>query len=55
MCLGLMMQHFLDAGVDSDDANSVMDLIRKEFVNGDCAAVANDDSGIELVDAEEFS
>jgi len=31
-----------------------MDLIRNEFVNGDSTA-ADDDSGIELVDAEEFS
>lgn len=59
VCHGLiMMQHLLDipsTGVDSDDANSVMDLIRKDFVNGDCAAAADDDSGIKLVDAEEFS
>lgn len=42
-------------GVDSDEANSVMDLIRQEFVSGDFAAVQGDDSGIKLVEAEEFS
>jgi phosphoglucomutase len=41
-------------GVDSDDANSVMDLIRNEFINGD-GATPDNDSGIKLVDAEEFS
>jgi hypothetical protein len=32
-----------------------MDLIRNEFVSGDVSSVVPDDSGIELVDAEEFS
>jgi len=38
-------------GVDSDAANSVMDLIRDEFVGG---TSTQDDSGIEFVEAEEF-
>jgi phosphoglucomutase len=42
-------------GVDSSDANKVMDLIRDEFVNGEVSSVADDGSGINLVDAEEFS
>lgn len=41
--------------VDSDAANNMMDLIREKYVNGDLDAVADDDSGIKLVDAEEFS
>ena len=44
----------MSAGVDSDDANNVMDLIRNEFINGD-GTTTDDDSGIKLVDAEEFS
>ncbi|GAX23219.1 hypothetical protein FisN_21Hh099 [Fistulifera solaris] len=38
-------------GVDSDDANRVMDLIRSEFVAGEIA----DNGDIQLVSAEEFS
>lgn len=38
-------------GVDSDAANSVMDLIREKFVDGTIA----DDGVIKLVEAEEFS
>jgi hypothetical protein len=45
----------LSAGVNPDDANSVMDLIRNEFVSGDVSSAASDDSGIELMNAEEFS
>lgn len=41
----------LKKGVDSDDANSVMDLIRREFITGEIA----DDGDIRLVSAEEFS
>jgi phosphoglucomutase len=41
-------------GVDSNDANSVMDLIRDKYINGDISA-ANDESNIKLVNAEEFS
>jgi phosphoglucomutase len=41
--------------VASDAANQVMDLIRDQFVQGDCASVADDDSGIKLRGAEEFS
>ena len=43
------------AGVDSDDANSVMDLIRNKFVSSDLSSLAADDSGITIVGAEEFS
>jgi hypothetical protein len=49
------LTHHSFAGVDSDAANKVMDLIRDEFVGGDLSSVAPDDSGIKLVDAEEFS
>mmetsp|Transcript_9178 Transcript_9178/g.11005 ORF Transcript_9178/g.11005 Transcript_9178/m.11005 type:complete len:172 (+) Transcript_9178:1-516(+) len=41
-------------GVDSDDANKVMDLVRSTFVNGDLSSVADEDSGINIVSAEEF-
>lgn len=40
--------------VDSDAANKMMDLIRDKYVNGELSAVGADDSGIKLVDAEEF-
>jgi phosphoglucomutase len=40
--------------VESGAAEEVMDLIREKFVTGDVAAVESDDSGIKLVDAEEF-
>lgn len=45
--------HFLlfIEGVDSDDANSVMDLIRSDFVAGEIA----DNGDIQLVSANEFS
>ena len=33
----------------------VMDLIRSSFVDGDLDSVPKDDSGIELIGAEEFS
>jgi hypothetical protein len=33
----------------------MMELIRNEFVNGDLASVSDDQSGIKLVEAEEFS
>jgi len=39
-------------GVDSDDANQVMDTIREKFVDGDIASSGSD---IKLVDAIEFS
>lgn len=52
--ISYLLIRMIPIGVDSDDANSVMDLIRKEFVNGDGTA-PDDDSGIKLVDAEEFS
>jgi phosphoglucomutase len=42
-------------GIDSNDANKVMDLIRDEFVTGEVSSAADDGSGINLVDAEEFS
>jgi hypothetical protein len=38
-------------GVDSDAANSVMDLIREKFVNGDIS----EEGDIKLADAEEFA
>ena len=41
--------------VDSDSANQMMDSIREKFVSGDLTAVAQDDSGIKLVAAEEFA
>lgn len=41
-------------GVDSNDANKVMDLVRDSFVNGDASSVATSDSGIKLEDAVEF-
>jgi hypothetical protein len=40
--------------VDSDSANTMMDLIRDKYVNGDLSAIESDDSGIKLVEAEEF-
>jgi phosphoglucomutase len=42
-------------GVDSDAANRVMSRVRDDFVNGDISSVADDESGIKLVGAEEFS
>lgn len=39
-------------GVDSDDANQVMDAIREKFVDGDISSSGSD---IKLVDAVEFS
>jgi len=42
-------------GVDSNDANNVMDLIRDNFVNGDASSVEAGESGIKLMDAVEFS
>ena len=42
-------------GVDSDAANKVMDVIRERFVHGDTALVDQNDVGIKLVDAVEFS
>ncbi len=42
-------------GVDSDAANKVMDLIRKEYVTSDKVALKPDISGIELVEGVEFS
>jgi len=41
-------------GVDSDDANKVMDTIRESFVNGDTSSIAVSDSGVKLVNAVEF-
>jgi len=41
--------------VDSDAANKVIDLIRKQYVYGDKATVEPDDSGIVFVDGVEFS
>lgn len=41
--------------VDSDAANKVIDLIRKDYVYGDKATVEPDDSGIVFVDGVEFS
>ena len=41
-------------GVDSADANKVMDTIRESFVNGDTSSFAASDSGVKLVDAVEF-
>eukprot|EP00978_Attheya_sp_CCMP212_P013347 scaffold33577_cov32-Attheya_sp.AAC.1 len=41
-------------GVESDAANSMMDLIRSSFVENDVSSVAVDSSGIKLVDATEF-
>jgi len=42
-------------GVDSDAANQVMDLIRKEYVSSDTVVLEPDASGIELVEGVEFS
>eukprot|EP00578_Thalassiosira_sp_NH16_P000568 CAMPEP_0181135036 /NCGR_PEP_ID=MMETSP1071-20121207/32410_1 /TAXON_ID=35127 /ORGANISM="Thalassiosira sp., Strain NH16" /LENGTH=667 /DNA_ID=CAMNT_0023221601 /DNA_START=19 /DNA_END=2022 /DNA_ORIENTATION=- len=42
-------------GVDSDDANKVMDMIREKFVNSDVSSAVASESGIKLVDAVEFS
>eukprot|EP00584_Thalassiosira_punctigera_P022767 CAMPEP_0172574828 /NCGR_PEP_ID=MMETSP1067-20121228/136896_1 /TAXON_ID=265564 ORGANISM="Thalassiosira punctigera, Strain Tpunct2005C2" /NCGR_SAMPLE_ID=MMETSP1067 /ASSEMBLY_ACC=CAM_ASM_000444 /LENGTH=679 /DNA_ID=CAMNT_0013367463 /DNA_START=1278 /DNA_END=3317 /DNA_ORIENTATION=- len=42
-------------GVDSDDANRVMNTIREKFVDGDILLAEGSDSGIKLVDAVEFS
>lgn len=42
-------------GVDSGAANEVMEGIRENFVNGDVSAVEAGESGIDLVDAVEFS
>lgn len=42
-------------GVDSDAAKKVIDLIRVRFINGDVSDVQEDNSGIRLVDGEEFS
>lgn len=41
--------------VDSDAANKMMDLIRKDLVEGDLSKLKEDDSGINIVGAEEFS
>ena len=41
-------------GVDTDDANQVMDMIREKFVNGDTSSLEASDSGIKLEDAVEF-
>lgn len=41
-------------GVDSNDANKVMDMIREKFVNGDASSAETGDSGVKLVDAVEF-
>jgi hypothetical protein len=41
--------------VDTDAADSMIDLIRKELVAGDGSNIPNDDSGIKLVGGEEFS
>jgi len=41
--------------VESDGANKMMDLIRERFVKGDLSKVDVDDSGIKLVNAEEFA
>jgi phosphoglucomutase len=41
--------------VDSEAANQVMDLIRQEFVQGDLTSIDSDESGIQLIKAEEFS
>ena len=43
------------AAVESDAANQMMDLIREKYVEGDLSSVDVDDSGIKLVEAEEFS
>lgn len=40
--------------VESDAANTMMDRIRDEFVNGDLSTLSEDPSGIKLVMAEEF-
>lgn len=42
-------------GVEVNAANKVMELIRSNFVNGDAASIADDKSGIKLLDAVEFS
>ena len=41
-------------GVDSDDAERVMDTIREKFVDGDATAATGKNPGITLTDAEEF-
>ena len=50
----LIESTFNHLAVDSDAANKMMDLIRDKYVNGELSAVGADDSGIKLVDAEEF-
>ena len=50
----IILSYILVLGVDSDAANSVMDLIRGDFVGKDVASISEDGSGIKLVDAEEF-
>lgn len=42
-------------GVDIGAADQVMNLIRDTFVNGEVQSTKDDDSGIKLVGAEEFS
>lgn len=41
--------------MDSGDANKVMDLVRDSFVSGDLLSIPDDDSGIKVVKAQEFS
>ena len=41
-------------GVDSDAANKLMDFIRSAFVEGDASTCEADESGIDLVEGEEF-
>jgi hypothetical protein len=41
--------------VESDAANNMMDLIRDQLVDGNVSKIPEDDSGIKIVGAEEFS
>jgi hypothetical protein len=40
--------------VESDAANKMVDLIREKLVNGDLSEIPADESGFNLVGAEEF-
>ena len=51
----LFFLSLIGAAVDSGAANDMMDLIRDKYVNGDLEAVEEDESGIKIVGAEEFS
>jgi uncharacterized protein YjbI with pentapeptide repeats len=45
----------LNAAVESDAANEMVDLIRADLLGADFSSLAEDPSGISLVGSEEFS